>query len=140
MQRFVRILTAAYAVLLTWLLLAPAPLIFLGETGTAIDDAASVTLGDRIEHAGAYAVLTALLLAAWGSPARTRWLILMAGAHAVVSEFLQQWIPNREGTWQDVAANFTGIAGAVLIALALPVLRRFRDRRGVAHQLGEEAC
>jgi VanZ family protein len=76
-------------------------------------------------HVAAYVVLTALTLALPAS-ARVRWLLVAAVVlHALVSEYLQQFIPLRVSSVEDAVCNLAGVgAGAVLWAAVRRALGR----------------
>ena len=59
-------------------------------------------------HVSAYAFLTAL--AAW-LPARRCWpLLVLLSLHGCATEFFQQWVPGRHGSFMDVGWDHLGIA------------------------------
>ncbi|MBX3441592.1 MAG: VanZ family protein [Planctomyces sp.] len=117
-QRLLRIATALYALGLTWLLVAPEPLFFLGKTGAAIDSAISSTVADWLEHACVYIVFAALLLITYGRERGIIRMLSLAAAHGIATETIQHWVPGRDATLHDLAANLSGIAtGALVVAV-----------------------
>lgn len=66
-------------------------------------------------HVGAYGFLT-LLGGAMALTRPRRWLMLaLLCAHALVTEFLQQFVEGRTGNWRDVGLDHAGIALAVAV-------------------------
>jgi VanZ family protein len=61
-------------------------------------------------HVCAYAVLAGLT--GWLEvPCRFRWLLMyVLAAHAMVTEFFQQYVPGRTGMVQDVGLDLIGVA------------------------------
>jgi len=63
----------------------------------------------KFVHVGMYAGLTAF--ASILPMARRRWLLLaVLSLHGMLTEFLQNYVPPREGTWSDVGLDHLGIA------------------------------
>ncbi len=122
-----RWLAGAYALGLAYLLLAPEPLFFLGRTGADIDEAVSSTIADWVEHGTVYAVLTILLIAA-GDARGVIVPVFAAVAHGAATETLQHWIPPREASWIDFAANLCGI-GLAAVAFVLWRIMEFGEAR-----------
>ena len=78
---------------------------------------------DKIGHAGAYAVLGALLTLATGRP----WLaVLLATLFGVSDEIHQYFVPGRHADVLDVVAD---AVGALIGALVVAFLSRFVGRR-----------
>lgn len=127
-KSWIRWAAAAYAIALAYLLLAPRPLFFLGGTGTKIDDTISASVSDWIEHGCAYAILAGLFCAAFGEK-RFVAAFLATLLHGLTTESLQHFIPLRESSWADAAAN-TG--GVMIVAVAVLALRRSRHRQPAA--------
>jgi VanZ family protein len=67
-------------------------------------------------HVSAYALLC--MLTAWQRfPLRWRPLLLIAlSAHAGLTELIQRWVPERTGSWDDVALNHVGLYLGVVLA------------------------
>jgi VanZ family protein len=87
---------------------------------------------DKHAHLGAYGLLAATLL--WGltdrAPARTTWTavaiaVVAATLYGVSDEFHQSFVPGREVSALDLAAD---AAGAVLVAVALRAWAIIRAR------------
>ncbi|TWU12615.1 VanZ like family protein [Symmachiella macrocystis] len=118
----------AYFLLLSYLLLTPHPLWFMGTAGAAAEETVDSTLADYAQHALAYAVLGGLItLATVGKTFRLRcgWLTA-AAAHGVLCEILQHFIPHRHFGAHDALANAVGVMGGWAIAMLLcrlPVVR-----------------
>jgi VanZ family protein len=69
----------------------------------------------KFVHVGVYAGLTAL--ASILPMARRRWLLLVfLSFHAMITEYLQNYVPEREGSWRDVGLNHLGIAVGLAIS------------------------
>ena len=118
----------AYFLLLSYLLLTPHPLWFMGTAGEAAEETVDSTLADYAQHALAYAVLGGLItLATVGKSFRIRcgWLTA-AAAHGVLCEVLQHFIPHRHFGAHDALANAVGVMGGWAMAMLLcrlPVVR-----------------
>jgi VanZ family protein len=84
-----------------------------------------IGLNDKVEHGIAYATGGALAVAAFGASRRVRpWAaaVLFCGAWGVSDEIHQSFVPGRDSSGMDVAAD---VAGASLGALAFgAALRR----------------
>ncbi len=119
---------AAYFLLLSYLLLTPHPLWFMGTAGEAAEETVDSTLADYAQHALAYAVLGGLItLATVGKSLRFRcgWLTA-AAAHGVFCEVLQHFIPHRHFGAHDALANAVGVMagwGFAMLLCRLPVVR-----------------
>jgi VanZ family protein len=110
---------AAYAVLLTYLLLAPYPLGFLGGLGRAVERTIGQIVAACLQHGLAYMVLGGLLLWACRST-RTSWqavCLVLAVGHGLSTEWLQRFIPHRYCEWPDGLANAVGVGLGWLAAL-----------------------
>jgi len=108
----------AYAVLLTYLLLAPHPLWLLGYPGRVIETAVDGTLSGYLQHGLAYAVLAWLLVLA-SRTGRGSWrvaCVLLALAHGILAEWLQGFVPGRYSIWPDGLANVVGLAAGWVAA------------------------
>jgi VanZ family protein len=106
----------AYAVCLAgivWLSLAPSP--------PRLPD---LFAWDKLQHAGAYAVLTFLGGVAFGHDRRTGWWCsaVIAVAVGAIMEILQgTWTVNRAADWLDLAADAFGavtVAGVAMLVVA----------------------
>ena len=115
----VRWLASGYTLLLTYLLLAPQPLFFLGQTGAAADAAVSETIADWAQHAAVFALLTGLWIVAvgdcWGRGA----VVGTCMAYGAATEYLQAFIPHREFGWIDLIANSAGASGGMAVAVVV---------------------
>ena len=88
---------------------------------------------DWAQHFVAYLAFSFLLM--WYGAAKAWWavpcLIGFAGLHAVATEFLQRFVPQRTSDVKDLVVNFVGIAmGALLGRVAMKLLggeRGFED-------------
>jgi len=116
-----------YAVTLTYLLLAPHPLWFLGGSGQAIERTVDHSISGHLQHALAYTLLGWSL--AWVSRTASgacQWgWVLLAMGHGVAAEWLQRFVPHRYSGWTDGLANITGVA---LGALAASLILQGRSR------------
>jgi VanZ family protein len=67
-------------------------------------------------HVGAYAFLA--ILSAW-LPIRRRWrwlLLLALSVHGLGTEFFQQFVPDRTGSWRDVGFDHIGLVWGILLS------------------------
>ena len=88
---------------------------------------------DWAQHFVAYLCFSFLLM--WYGAAKARWvvpcLIGFAGLHAVATEFLQQFVPQRTSDVKDLVVNFVGIGmGTLLCRVAMKLFggeRGFED-------------
>jgi hypothetical protein len=142
----------AYAVLLTYLLLAPHPLGIFGSGGDTAEQTIDRTITGCLQHGLAYALLAWLFVwassaalfrrsVASGTPAGKRsrastsvgqkgasGASQLAGSslavgHGLVTEWLQCFIPHRYADWADAAADALGFAlGWLSGALVLRIL------------------
>jgi VanZ family protein len=89
------------------------------------EDLPKVTLWDKVEHASAWFVLTALGLAFWpGRPGRVAGFALALGA---LVEVLQALMPlGRDGDVRDWAADGVGVTAALLTWAAVRRLAAMR--------------
>jgi VanZ family protein len=127
MVNWLQVAAGAYILLLTYLLLAPEPLFFLGRTGASIDSAITRTVADWIEHAAVYAVLAGLLLVAFRNSEWSKFVVLFSVIHGFSTEALQNLVPHREGSWRDLLANLVGIgAGILILSATRHVVRSFK--------------
>lgn len=99
--------------LLTYLLLSPSPLSFLGTAGGGLERTADAVLTGFVQHLTAYTIWTVLLLLGFGAPGRDRSIGAAAAGHGLLMECGQMFVPHREFDWLDVLAN----AGGVLVAV-----------------------
>jgi VanZ family protein len=118
-------LAIAWAALLYWASSRPNPFPFL--PGRLLSH-------DKLLHAGAYAVLAALVLGAIASGRRGAvGAVLLAAslatAYGATDEWHQSRVPNRDADAKDLAADAAGaLAGA---AVAAVILRRRRARASI---------
>ena len=110
-----------YAVVLTYLLLTPSPLWFLGVSGQGIEAAVDRTLMGYVQHGLAYSLLACLLV--WATRTimgywQTVWM-LAATAHGIAAEWLQCFVPYRHVHWPDGMANALGVGFGWLCALSI---------------------
>ena len=115
------IATVVYVLMLTYLLLAPQPLWFLGESGDRFEQSVDQSLADYVQHGVCYAILMLLLL--WSAritgPLTSLKLACCAAlviCHGLLTEFLQMFIPQREFSVVDIVANTTGVVAIWLMA------------------------
>jgi len=116
-----------YAVVLTYLLLTPSPLWFLGVSGQVIETAVDRTLVGYVQHGLAYSLLACLLI--WATRFVTAYWqavwMLVAMAHGIAAEWLQCFVPYRHVEWSDGMANALGVGlGWLCASLILRKLRR----------------
>jgi VanZ family protein len=108
-------LALAWAGFLFWVSAQPNPFPFVPR---------SFFTHDKLAHAGAYAVLGALVLGA-SARARTAWrgialAAFVSTAYGATDEWHQSHVPNREADPGDLAADAAGaIAGAAAAAVIL---------------------
>ena len=127
-------IAATYAMALTYLLLAPVPLWFLGQPGGELQQAIDSSLSDLIQHATAYGLLG--VLAVWavesaGGPRGWLWLAAVP-VHGMAAEILQYFVPQRFFGWPDMAANLVGAAAGIALGTgAAALFRRFAVRSGI---------
>ncbi len=112
----VRWLAIGYTLLLSYLLLAPQPLFFLGQTGAAADEAVSETVADWAQHAAVFAMLTGLWIVAVGDHWRRGAVVGACVAYGAGTECLQALIPHREFGWTDLIANSAGATVGTAVA------------------------
>jgi VanZ family protein len=112
---------AVYAVVLTYLLLAPQPLWFLGAPGRVVDRTLEQIIAACLQHGLAYMVLAGLLM--WACRSRHAvWqaaCLVLAVGHGLSTECLQHFIPHRYCEWPDGLANAVGVGLGWLAALLL---------------------
>ncbi len=66
-------------------------------------------------HVAAYLVLT-VLTGLLGTRRSWRWALLaLLSAHALATEYFQQFVPTREGSWRDVGLDHIGICLGLLL-------------------------
>lgn len=88
-----------------------------------------VSVQDKFEHAGAYMALT--LLGAWAFPHRLTRLASGLFAFGVGVEILQSMMGlGRQGDPADALANTVGIAGGLLLTLAIRELIKVKSPAG----------
>ncbi|MFM9963082.1 MAG: VanZ family protein [Planctomycetaceae bacterium] len=73
---------------------------------------------DWVQHFSAYLLFSFLLQ--WYAAGKSRWFVpLLAGfavAHAMTTEYLQQFVPDRTSDVRDLVVNFLGIASGLLLS------------------------
>jgi VanZ family protein len=110
-------ITGVYVVCLSYFLLMPEPLFFLGTSGEEFHQAVDSRFSAYWQHTTTFAILTALVI--WTARVSGRLslaaLLLPTCGYALLTEFLQLFIPRRSGDPLDVLADFAGI----FLALAL---------------------
>ena len=83
---------------------------------------------DKLVHALGYFLLTVFMILALGTPPSSlpwTWLIAAAAAHGGLTEFLQTFVPGRDGDWLDWVVDVHGIlAGAGFVGVCRWFLRR----------------
>ena len=105
-------ITGIYIAFLTYLLLTPEPLsLFFGEAAGEIHGAVEATVSSYTQHTISYAMLTALLV--WTMSLRGNFPLLIsviaAFGHALLTEGLQTFVPQRHGDLLDLLADLAGI-------------------------------
>jgi len=114
----------AYAALIFWLSHQPNPL-----------PALTLEVSDKLLHAVEYAGLAALLvlglthLGTMGLRRAALLAVALAVAYGGTDELHQAFVPNRDASWLDWAADSTGaLVGGIL---AVPFLRRWGARASI---------
>jgi VanZ family protein len=93
-------------------LLTPHPV----RVAEAVLPAGTQFLSAKTLHVAAYLVLT-ILTGSLGTRRAWRWVLLaFLSAHAMGTEYFQQFVPPREGSWRDVGLDHIGICLGVLLA------------------------
>lgn len=122
---------AGYGVVLTYLLLTPIPLWFLGAEGETIEEGVDLTLGDWMQHGLAYGLFAVLMLNAVGPATwrRSFGTLVFVVLYGVGTEWVQGFIPRRTCSGVDALANLAGvlIAAALFFGIRLAV-QAFRLR------------
>jgi VanZ family protein len=97
---------SVFTVLWTLALLTPEPV----HVANAVLTSPARFPTAKLLHVASYAVLVGLT--AWLLiPRRGRWLLLgFLSLHALGTEFLQQFVPERGPSWRDVGINHVGLA------------------------------
>jgi len=117
-----RFVLALYIVFLTWALLSPDPwaLFRTREPGPKKPWPPYLAwlANDKVHHATAYGILTALLLGA--TPWPPVGALATAAAHGGAMEILQQWFPPRSMELMDWLADLSGALAVLLIYRLLP--------------------
>lgn len=78
------------------------------------------TVSDIVLHMGVYTVLSTAcfsLIGSNGDPGVRRTVLMLLLVHAIGTECLQQWMPNRVSDPLDAAANLSGIATGALLSM-----------------------
>ena len=121
-RNILRLALALYVVFLTWALLSPDPwaLFRTREPGPKKPWPPYLAwlANDKVHHATAYGILTALLLGATPWPPAAA--LAAAAAHGGAMEILQQWFPPRSMELMDWIADLSGAFGVLLIYRLLP--------------------
>ncbi len=101
-----------YALLLTYLLVAPAPLAPFGEWGIDTEQAFDRTLSSYFQHLIAYCGFVCIVW--WSVPPISRRAVreLIGGVvlHSLVFEGVQYFVPRRHCDWADLLCNLAGVA------------------------------
>ena len=117
-------IVALYVLLLSDLTLTPDPLWFMGSWGDEAEHAVDSTFADYLQHGLAYLLLAVLLV--WGTSTTSRpskaTCSLFALTHAMGTEWLQGFIPQRTCDWTDAMANVLGV-GVGWFAATLTIRR-----------------
>lgn len=108
----------AYTVFLTYLTLSPNPWWLFGADTKGVEQAVDSTVEDWIQHSVAYGLLAGLVALSRWPGRRGLWLAAVL-SHALLTEWLQGFIPNRTRDWTDELANGLGVACGWLIAVGL---------------------
>jgi VanZ family protein len=100
-----------YAVLLTYLLLAPDPFWIFGSSSGAVKQVVGRTMTEYAQHVLAYAVFAWLLVWASRHAGRIGPMTCAAFAltHGIATEWLQGFVPYRDPNARDVVANVVGL-------------------------------
>jgi len=125
-----RIFSLVYLATLTWLLFTPRPFAIL--SGSLGDSAEHIqaTVSDHVLHAGAFLLLSLLLLTFYRRPTGGPRLCLVFAitGYGIVAEVAHNWIPMRSFQWSDLAANLAGILiGSLACQLLLSKLVLFKS-------------
>ena len=107
-----RVVWLAYLVLWTAVLVTPQP---VHVSQATLPGPARFSVAKSL-HIAAYALLC--ILSAWQRlPMRWRPLLLLSLAtHAALTEYIQQYVPERSGTLSDVLLNLLGLYLGVVLA------------------------
>lgn len=103
-----RWLLAGLVMVVSWLALSPAPPDGL-DTGW-----------DKLNHAGAFAVLTLVASFAFPRSRHSLWLVL-AGllCYGAAIEVAQSFTPTRSAEWGDLLADLIGMAAGAMLAMLI---------------------
>ena len=103
-----RWLLAGLAVMVSWLALSPAPPDGL-DTGW-----------DKLNHAGAFAVLTVVSIFAFARSQRNLWRLLVGLlCYGAAIEVAQSFTPTRSAEWGDLLADLIGMAAGAMLAMLI---------------------
>jgi VanZ family protein len=120
-----RIAAVTFTLLLTYFLVAPAPLALFGVLGDVAQQRLARSVTDSVQHAVAYAIFTALWILATRKRTSRLAVIGLAVLHGAATEAVQALMPPRHSDWFDMLANLCGItSGAVLAWFAASVATR----------------
>lgn len=123
-NRFTIAAAVSYGLLLTYLLVVPAPLWMFGVGGAETEEAIDRSITGDLQHIAAYSVLSVLVLLAANGRSRWRAALLLVVVHALIGECIQFFVPRRYADVRDLAANFVGIVVGTLLFLAFVRLTR----------------
>lgn len=125
--RFAPAITGIYIAFLTYLLLTPEPLtLFFGESAGEIHGAVEATVSSYMQHTISYAVLMALLVWTMSLRRNSPLLIsaIVAFGHALLTEGLQTFVPQRHSDLLDLLADLAGILSIVAAVGAASAFQR----------------
>lgn len=122
--RLARIAAGAFALLLTYLLVAPSPLAIFGDDGANVEESFDRSVSGFLQHLAAYGVFTLLVLLACRTRRGRTIALLLVAAHAGVTEAVQHFVPLRHTDWADLLANAIGIAVGFLTWLIMGPIRK----------------
>ncbi len=118
-----RTIVSLYALALTYLLLAPDPLWIFGVWGDSVERTVDRTLADYVQHGLCYSIFTLLLL--WSArstgpitSSKLTCCAVIALTHGLLTEFLQRFVPQRDFSTLDIAANAIGVLMIWFVAAA----------------------
>lgn len=140
--RVARLLAAGYGVLLTYLLLTPIPLWFLGAEGETIEEGVDLTLGDWMQHGLAYGLFAIVMLNAVGPATwrRSFGTLVFVVLYGVGTEWLQGFIPRRTCSGVDALANLAGVLIAAAIFFGIRMALQPQHLRGSETSRAKRHC
>src|SRR5262245_59557928 len=77
------------------------------------DVASLLFVAAKLVHLSAYAVLAAA--AAYLPGRKPYWLLLILALHAPLTEWIQTYVPSREGSIRDVCVDLAGVAVGIVL-------------------------